>query len=255
LLRRYTALIVAGAIFLVFVLMPYLAKWPNGGLDYYGFGTLVAAMMVLGIMSFLLKENSFYRLLEHIMIGVAGGMGLFRWWYDQMRTRWWDVLWENVRGEHPVDANFFLAFLLPVFGILWYFTFSRKNVWLSRIIIGFFMGVAAGYTVREELGKQIGQLQAMAAPLFGGGHFPWETVTIVIMFVLVILCMYYFFFTFKREGPLQNRLAQGGRIAMMIGFGALFGNTVQGRLSWLIDRFIFLVDEVWVDVIKGQLLS
>jgi hypothetical protein len=254
-MRKYTALLVVGAIFVVFVLVPYLFKWPNGGLDYYGFGTLFGALLVLGIMSFLLKENSFYRLLEHIMIGVAGGIGLYRWWYDQMRIRWWDVLVENLHGEHPVDIGYILVFLLPVFGILWYFIFSKKNVWVSRIIIGFFMGVAAGYTVRQELGKQIGQLKAMAAPLLGGDYFAWETISSIIMFVLVILCMYYFFFTFKREGLLQNRFAQGGRIAMMIGFGALFGNTVQGRLSWLIDRFIFLVDEVYYDVIKGQFFS
>jgi hypothetical protein len=251
LIRKYPALIVAGIIFLFGVLIPYLF----GVLDYYGFGTLVAALLVLGIMSFLLRENSFYRLLEHIMIGVAGGITLFRWWYDQVRTRWWDVMLENFRGEHPVDPSFFLVFLLPLFGILWYYTFSKKNVWLSRLMIGFFMGVAAGYTVRQELSKQIGQLQAMAAPLLGGDYFPWETISIVIMFVLVILCMYYFFFTFKREGIIQDRVAQFGRVAMMIGFGALFGNTVQGRLSWLIDRFIFLVDEVFMDVIRHQFLS
>jgi len=254
-MRRYPALLIVGAIFVVFILVPYLFKWPNGGLDYYGFGMLVGALLVLGIMSFLLRENSFYRLLEHIMIGVAGGIGLYKWWYDQMRVRWYNVVVENIRGEHPVDPMFFLMFLLPVFGALWYFTFSKKNVWLSRLVIGFFMGVAAGYTVRQELGKQIGQLQAMAAPLQGGDYFAWETVSIIIMFVLVILCMYYFFFTFKREGLVQDRLATGGRIAMMIGFGALFGNTVQGRLAWLIDRFIFLVDEVWIDVIRGQFFS
>jgi hypothetical protein len=254
-MRKYTALLVVGAIFVVFILVPYVFKWPNGGLDYYGFGTLVAALLVLGIMSFLLRENSFYRLLEHIMIGVAGGIGIYRWWYDQMRTRWWHVVRENWRGEHPVDAGFFLVFLAPLLGVLWYFTFSKRHVWLSRLMIGFFMGVAAGYTVRQELGKQIGQLQAMAAPLFGGDYFAWESITVVIMFLLVIVCMYYFLFTFKRQGPLQDRLAQGGRIAMMIGFGALFGNTVQGRLSWLIDRFIFLVDEVYYDVIKAQFFS
>jgi len=254
-MRKYTALLIVGAIFIVFVLVPYITKWPNGGLDYYGFGTLFAALMVLGIMSFLLKENSFYRLLEHIMIGVAGGIGLFRWWHDQIRTRWWQVVVENLRGEHPIDPGYFLIFLMPVFGILWYYTFSKKNVWLSRIIIGFFMGVAAGYTVRQELGKQIGQLHAMAAPLFGGDYFAWETISTIIMFLLVIVCMYYFFFTLKRKGRLQDGLAQSGRIAMMIGFGALFGNTVQGRLSWLIDRFIFLVDEVYVDVIRHQFFS
>lgn len=250
-LRKYPALIVAGIIFVVGVLLPYLA----GVLDYYGFGTLVAALLVLGIMSFLLRENSYYRLLEHMAIGVIGGIVLYRWWYDQMRTRWGHVVLENIRGEHPVDASFFLVFLLPFLGLLWYFTFSKRHVWISRLMIGFFMGVAAGYTVRQELGKQMGQLQAMAAPLFGGDYFPWESITIVIMFLLVIVCMYYFLFTFKRQGIVQDHIATAGRVAMMIGFGALFGNTVQGRLSWLIDRFIFLVDEVFMDVIRTQFFS
>ena len=250
-MRKYPALIIAGILFASFAVAPYFF----GVIDYYGFGTLFAAFLVLGMMSFLLKENTFYRFIEHMMIGVAGGMGLYRWWYLTIRPRYWNVLLENCRGEHPVDPMFFLLFLVPVFGVLWYFMFSKKHLWLSRLIIGFFMGLATGYTVQQELGKQIGQLKAMAAPLWGGDYFPWESINFIIMFVLVVLCMYYFFFTFKREGILQDKLAQGGRIAMMIGFGALFGNTVQGRLSWLIDRFMFLVDEVYRDVILTQFFS
>ena len=124
-MRNNPAVVIVGIIFVLVVLVPYLL----GMVDYYGFGTLFAAFLVLGIMSFLLRENSFYRLIEHIMIGVAGGIGVYRWWYDMVRIRLWNVFGENLRGEHPIDPSFFLLFLVPVFGILWYFMFSKKHLW------------------------------------------------------------------------------------------------------------------------------
>jgi len=135
-------------------------------------------------------------------------------------------------------------------GILWYFMYSKKYLWLNRVILGLFMGVAAGYVVQKELFKQIGQLKAMGAPLYSSDLYGFEIFTNIIMWILVLIVMYYFFFTFKREGRVQNSLSRWGRIAMMIGFGALFGNTVQGRLAWLIDRFLFLVQDVFRGVIQ-----
>ena len=102
----------------------------------------------------------------------------------------------------------------------------------------------------RELVKQIGQLRAMGAPLYSRDLFGFEIFTNIIMWLLVLLVMYYFFFTFKRQGRVQSSLSKWGRIAMMIGFGALFGNTVQGRLAWLIDRFLFLVQDVFQGVIQ-----
>jgi len=245
--KENIALFVVLLLFIIFILIPYLL----GRLTYYQFGQLVGAFMVFGIMSFLLKENSFYRFLEHFMIGIASAIWLYRRWFDSLRPKWWEPVWDGLHGGTPLDLVWIIWLLLPVFALLWYFTYSRKLLWLNRIIIGFFMGVAAGYTIKKEFGKQIGQLKAMAAPLFSRDLYGFEIFTNIFMWVTVLIVMYYFFFTFRRKGKFQDRLSKLGRIFMMIGFGALFGNTIAGRLSWLIDRFIFLVDNVLKDVIRS----
>lgn len=64
------------------------------------------------------------------------------------------------------------------------------------------------------------------------------------VFVLtVVSVMVYFFFSFRKLAPGVGTLSKGGRYLLMIGFGAFFGNTVMTRMSFLLDRLMFLVDE------------
>jgi len=52
-----------------------------------------------------------------------------------------------------------------------------------------------------------------------------------------ILILYYFIFTFgERSSGLQFNIAKVARWVMMAGFGASFGNTIQGRISASIGR-------------------
>ncbi|MDR3688343.1 MAG: hypothetical protein P4L46_03115 [Fimbriimonas sp.] len=64
------------------------------------------------------------------------------------------------------------------------------------------------------------------------------------VFVLTLVgVMSYFFFSFKRRGPIPVAAATFGRWMLMIGFGAFFGNTVMTRMSFLLDRLMFLIDD------------
>ena len=247
LIRENIALTIFGGILVVMTILFISHALGGFGLTYYEYGMLSGALFVLGIMSFLLKENSFYRLLEHAVIGMALGIGLYLMWYDNIRKVWWQTTYDGIIGA---NRFYWLYIFIPFFSILWYLMFSRKYLWLNRVILGLFMGVAAGYVVQRELFKQIGQLKAMGVPLYSSSLYGFEIFTNIVMWLLVLIVMYYFFFTFKREGRVQDSLSRWGRIAMMVGFGALFGNTVQGRLSWLIDRFLFLVQDVFRGVIQ-----
>ncbi len=247
LIRENMALTVFGLIIMGLTIAFISHAIGGPGLSYYEYGMLLGALLVLGIMSFLLKENSYYRLLEHAVVGMALGIGLFRIAYENLRTVWWHRTWDGITGA---ERWYWLYLLLPLVGVLWYMMYSKKYLWLNRVILGLFMGVAAGYIVQRELAKQIGQLKAMGTPLYSKDLYPFEIFTNILMWLLVLIVMYYFFFTFKRKGRAQNALSTWGRIAMMIGFGALFGNTVQGRLAWLIDRFVFLVQDVFQGVIQ-----
>lgn len=214
----------------------------------------VAAICTLVIYSFLYRENPFYRLLEHILVGLSVGYATVRTWTNLLEQNWWD----RMVGANGLPANWW--WILAVFpGLLWYFQLSRKRVWLSRIVIMFFMGTSAGLAFRgtfnELLTPEVGQMQASFKPFLtrmGGGVTMTTTNVNNIIFVVVILCVLsYFFFSFRHDKikilPYTSRL---GRYFLMICFGTIFGTTVQGRMSLFIDRLTFLYTE-WLKVLAG----
>jgi hypothetical protein len=64
-----------------------------------------------------------------------------------------------------------------------------------------------------------------------------------VFFLTLASVMTYFFFSFRRRSILVEKTSVLGRYMLMIGFGAFFGNTVMTRMSYLIDRLMFLSDE------------
>ena len=93
LVRENIALTVFGGLIVLMTILFISHALGGFGLSYYEYGMLLGALFVLGIMSFLLKENSFYRLLEHAVIGMALGIGMFQMWYDNIRK---SLVAENV---------------------------------------------------------------------------------------------------------------------------------------------------------------
>ncbi len=61
---------------------------------------------------------------------------------------------------------------------------------------------------------------------------------------IVISVMTYFFFSFEQKGPVAG-VARMGRYLLMFAFGAIFGSTVMARMSLLIGRTDFLIND-WI---------
>lgn len=262
--RRKTELIVVlvigGAILLYMLIDMFraLASPPegvSGGVAMFDRLVIsIAATCTIVIYSFLYRENSFYRFLEHILVGLSVGYGTMLTWTNLIKPNWWDRL----VGAEGLPAN--LWWILPVFpGLLWYFQLSRKRVWLSRLIIMFFMGTGAGLgfkgTFNVLLTPGRGQIQQTFKPFLtrvGGGVTFTGTNFNNIIFVVVVLCVLsYFFFSFRHEkNPILPYSTRLGRYFIMICFGTIFGATVQGRMSLFIDRLTFLYTE-WLKILAG----
>jgi hypothetical protein len=214
----------------------------------------IAAICTIVIYSFLYRENPFYRFLEHILVGLSVGYGTMIVWTQLLEPNWWDRL----VGTEGLPSNW--LWILPVFpGLLWYFQLSRKKVWLSRLIIMFFMGTGAGasfmgiFNLLLTPGK--GQIQQTFKPFFtriGGSATVTLTNVNNFIFVVVVLCVLsYFFFSFKHEKiKILPYTSRAGRYFLMICFGTIFGMTVQGRMSLFIDRLTFLYTE-WLKVLAA----
>jgi hypothetical protein len=79
------------------------------------------AICTFAILSVLYRENRFYRLFEHIFIGVATGFGLYTTWSQVLQTDWWEPMvtegkvalsdgeqaagWEGVTEMHAQEGK------------------------------------------------------------------------------------------------------------------------------------------------------
>ncbi len=220
---------------------------------------LLAGVSTLAIFSFLIKENRFYRLFEHLFIGIAAGYLPI----VTIKTFLWPQVFEPMLGLTVVkfpDGTIvkpynplYLLYLAPfAFGLLYYFIYSRRHSWLAKVVIGFSLGASAGLSFQGFFAEIIPQIFSSFKPLVvfkGGGSIDWGTSLNHCLFLTILFSvMYYFFFTFRRESNSLTKVSYVGRFFMMVCFGAFFGSTVMARMALLVERLQFLLN-TWAPTI------
>ncbi|MDO8587414.1 MAG: hypothetical protein Q7T82_10270 [Armatimonadota bacterium] len=118
----------------------------------------LGALSTLAIFSILYKENAFYRLFEHIFIGLATGQGIFMTVSQVLHPLWWKRM--------TAEGQWYWVFAFLA-GMMFYFVYSRKYAWISRIIFGAFMGFTAGLTFKAFATQYVPQIAASFKPLGG----------------------------------------------------------------------------------------
>lgn len=195
-------------------------------------GTWLAALITLGLMSFAWRENPFYRLVEHVYVAVGASHALVMG-YDVLVKNFWGPLTE--KGDVTV--------IIPAaLGLMLYFRFSKGKIWLSRFPIAVLVGLGTGLSIGGSLKSQfVAQVKATMNPL--------NTFDNIFIFIAVTSVLCFFYFTFKRKsGTPLYYYSTVGRFIMMFAFGALFGNTVMGRMSLMIGRVKFLLS-TWLGLV------
>jgi len=202
----------------------------------------LGALMSLGIYSFLYKENPYFRVCEHIYLGLSlahlAVMG-----------------WTNVvdLGIKPLmDGQ--VAVLIPIIlGVLLFTRWSPKHNWLSRYSLAYFMGVAAGVTIT-------GVLEAGIIAQIRGAIGPIDGLNALVLLIFNVAAISVFFFIVGSGSSagkvFGNRTmervvkasASLGRFVLMISFGAVFGTTIMARLGLFIPRLQFLFGR-WIHLI------
>ena len=194
--------------------------------------------MTLCIFSFLYKDNPFYKLAEHIFVGISAGYWASLEWHNVFLPNLW----------RPLTQEGKLLLLVPfVFGILLFSRFTKRFSWFSRWPMALIIGIYAGITiVGYGSGDLILQIQANLLPLWTDN---WLTsVNNILLTVGVITGLIYFFFSKEHKGALGVG-AKVGVWFLMISFGASFGYTVMSRMSLLIGRVYFLLGN-WLHIIE-----
>jgi len=197
----------------------------------------LAALCTLAIYSILYRENAFYRLFEHIFVGLAMGYTVFTTWAQVLDPLWWDPMTKSKQWPW--------AFALPA-GLLWYLIYTKRYVWMSRLIIMTFLGVAAGMQFKIFANLTIPQLAAaIKDPLWANGLPQFSAIVAAVTLLTVLI---YFFFSFEQKSVVVQKTAATGRWLMMFAFGAMFGTTVMARMSLFIGRLQFLLGD-WLRVL------
>ncbi|MCI0330581.1 MAG: hypothetical protein L0196_06460 [candidate division Zixibacteria bacterium] len=185
-------------------------------------GNFAAAILTLAIFSFLYRENPFFRLAEHLLVGLSAGYFTVIAVQGTLVPK---VLEPLQAGDWWVVVPFILIIL--ILGRL-----TEKTRPASRIPLALIIGAGAGVAVPALLQARIlVQLSATMKPLNSAAN--------IFILVGVITTLVYFFFSREHKGW-WGKLATIGTWYLMIFFGATFGNTVMSRISLLIGRLEFL---------------
>ena len=212
---------------------------------------IVAGVATLAIYSFLYSENKFYRFFEHVFIGIAAGFGPIY----MIRDNLWPRIIEPMLGLNILkfpDGTFSenyqpwtLLYIIPLlFGLLYYFIYSKRYNWLAKIVIGFSLGSSAGMAFQGFFASVTPQIITSFKPLlvFQSGSLNLLSSLNNLFFVYTLIAvMTYFLFSFRGEAKVIKGVSYSGRWLMMICFGAYFGSTVMARLALLIERLQFLL--------------
>lgn len=187
-----------------------------------------AAIVTFMIWSYAYKENVFFRIGEHTMLGLT----IAYWWVLAIKS----IL--NI-GVNPLYVGAYSSIIPLILGVLLLMQFINKVRWISRWPLAIIVGISVGVAARAALDTNIiGQIIATAIPLVRPTGL--DTLNNIIIVVFVVLGILYFYFTREFTGPLAtvNKL---GRYSYVIVLGALYGGTIMTRLSYLIGRLTFLI--------------
>jgi len=201
-------------------------------------GIWLGAALTLCVLSFLYKDNPFFKFAEHLFVGISAGYWATLEYYNMFLPNLWEPLTQQGR----------LLLLVPfALGILLFSRFTKKFSWLSRWPMALVIGIYAGIAILGYMqGDLFPQIHANLRPLVTDN---WLTSFNNILLTLgVITGLLYFFFSKEHKGALGGA-AKVGIWFLMISFGASFGYTVMSRMSLLIGRVLFLLKD-WLHLVN-----
>jgi len=219
----------------------------------------------------LYKDNPFYRIAEHLFVGISAGYWTSIFFWTQIQPNLFGRLWPL--SEYSTDAfwykiynglGFFSSSVFPAGGIdkghdmhlIYLFPFALgvmmllslipKINWFARWGIAYTVGMAAGLRAYGYLNSNvIGQIKGTVAN-FADPNLPFWSLTSpsvfnsIVILVGTITGLLYFYFSKEHKGAL-GKISKVGIYFLMISFGASFGFAVMGRISLLIGRFVDLI--------------
>jgi hypothetical protein len=237
------------------------------------FGIWLAALLTIGIVSFLYKDNPIYKFCESLFVGIFAGYWFVSLYYQNLLPKLFDNLgitrmfgfseqngaFQNVFSGHWDERIWYV--LAGILAIMMLLRLVPKIGWISRWPLAVVVGSTAGlYMVTYFQSNFLSQLQNTVIPLVDIGRIrnltagaPADALFAAYLGNLVLIVgtltgLIYFYFSKEHKGALGGA-AKIGIYFLMITFGASFGYTVMSRMSLLIGRLYFLFGD-WLGLLS-----
>ena len=200
-------------------------------------GVWCVVILTLSIFSYLYGDNPFYKSAEHIFVGVSAGyIFTITFWDTILPNLFGRLLPQYVKAGFDFDVTYIFPLILGIFMLC---RLSKQYSWLSRISIGYIVGMMAGLKFYVFLNSNLlTQIKASTINLSGTYY---NIINEVIILIGVLCGLVYFFFS-KEHSGFVGKVSKIGIYFLMIKFGASFGFAVMGRISLLIGRFEELIE-------------
>lgn len=234
-------------------------------------GAWIAAFLTFGIFSYLYKDNPFYKIAEHLFVGVSAGYWTAIFFWTQIQPNLFGRLWPAIHfksesfwykiynglgfissavfpaGGIDKGHDMHLIYIIPlILGIMMLLSVSSRMSWFARWGIAYTVGMAAGLRAYGYLNSNVlGQIKGTAVSLVDGNlplfSLLGESIfNNLVIFIGTVCGLLYFYFSREHTGGF-GRVTRVGIYFLMISFGASFGFAVMGRISLLIGRFLDLM--------------
>ncbi len=192
-------------------------------------GLWLGWLLMLMIYSYpLYKENVAYRSAEHLFIGVTLAITLITNFSNVMRLCVTPLLQGDILMIVPLILGLMIfAMLIPEYR------------WVSRYPIALLVGAGFGLGIRGTIKPNLQDaiISTITAPS-SGGIMDW--INYLYVAVGLICSIMYFLLTYEHTGMLKAP-TRIGRLFIMVGLGAYFGNTVLFRFTMLTGRAQFFL--------------
>jgi len=193
-------------------------------------GVWIAAFLTIACLSFLYKDNPFFRFAESLFAGVSLGYYVGITLNQTLEPN----LFEPLRD---FKTNWDL--LVPgILGVVLYMRYIPKVGWISRYALAIYVTYYIGVEFTRKIhGEVLPQLARTILPI----SKPDQATLISLVYVVGVLSVLVYFFFSREQGGIMKRISRLGIWFLMISFGAAFGFTVMGRVALLIGRLNFLI--------------
>lgn len=195
----------------------------------------ITALLALGVYSFLIKDNSFFRLVEKGFVGLGAG------YYAALGVR--SVL---QLGINPLREGTWIALVPLMLGLMVFTRFFKPISWLSRVPVAVIVAVGAALTLT-------GSAQAQFVTQIVGTMKPLNSINNIILVLGTCAVLSYFFFRDVPDGRVGRTLGYvraAARVLMMVSFGIGFAGMIGTQIPRAIGQ-VELIFGKWIHIIPG----